>query len=139
MSTSSEPKGAFGASAWGKKKSSEKGLFADSGATRKSPHKSPLEDFEPTGDLEKDMQEEDRIIGDAYKGFLERSRREKARFDFSVDASFWSGVCFKSTQDLQLFLDAVGMGSSLYENQHMDGYELAEKLGLNIEFKDRDK
>ena len=104
-----------------------------------NPHKDPLEGIVDTDDLEKDLNAVAEKMGEAYSGFVERSKAEQSRFKFAVDAGFWAGMCFKSKDDLQAFLDAIGMGYRLYDGLHIDGYELADKLGVKVDFKDRNR
>lgn len=103
----------------------------------KNPNPDPLENLgELTGDLEKDSNDEVEALGEAFTGFKQRMEQEKSRFDLAVDASYWSGLCFRSHADRTAFLKAVGV-QRLYHGQHIDGYELSDVLGLDVEYEDR--
>lgn len=104
------------------------------GVPYKNPHSDPLEGVR---DMEKSYEQECadsmQAISAAYSGFRARARQEKQRFEFAVDADYWSGICFKSREDRNLFLEAVGV-TRLYRGRHIDGYELARVLGLDLAF-----
>lgn len=103
-----------------------------------NPHDDPYKDLgEPTGDLEQDTNEEVEALSAAFEGFKARMKQEKNRFEFAVDAGFWSGLCFRSSRDLEAFLDALGP-VTIYPGGHLDGYEVADKLGLTPEWEDRE-
>ena len=103
----------------------------------KNPHENPFKKLgDPTGDYQKDSADEVEAVGEAFKGFKERMKTEKKRFELATDAAFWSGICFKSHADRTKFLKAVGV-LRLYDGQHIDGYQFAEILGLDIEWEDR--
>lgn len=105
----------------------------------KSPHEDPFANLpEPTGDLEQDTNDEVQALGEAFAGFKERAKQEQKRFQFAVDADFWFGVCFRSTEDKVLFLKALERVPGLYREQHVSGYELADILGLDVDWVDRE-
>ncbi|MDK4338305.1 hypothetical protein [Corynebacterium accolens] len=115
------------------------GFAAGMGDTRPldNPHEDPFKDLgEPTGDLEKDSNDEVEALSDAFKGFRQRMSQEQKRFKNAVDAGFWAGICFKSSEDLMKFLDTISP-VNLYRSTHIDGYELAEKMGLEIDWEDK--
>ncbi|OFT64108.1 hypothetical protein HMPREF3148_04335 [Corynebacterium sp. HMSC05D08] len=101
----------------------------------KNPHKDPFEQLgEPTGDLQKDSDDEVGALSEALDGFKKRMKKERNRFSYAVDAGYWAGLCFKTSEDLDAFLQAVAP-INLYRG-HVDGYELAEKLGIDVDWPD---
>lgn len=99
-----------------------------------NPHEDPLAKLgESTGSLEQDTKDELDAIHDAYKGFRERAKKEQQRFDHAVDADYWAGICFKSRDDKEAFFEALGV-TRFYRGRHVDGYELAKILDLDVDF-----
>lgn len=99
-----------------------------------NPHKDPFRKLgEVTGDLEKDNNDEIEAISESFKGFKKRAANESKRFELAVDAAYWAGICFRSQSDCDKFFQAVGY-KSFYRGQHVDGYQLAKLLGLEIEW-----
>lgn len=98
-----------------------------------NPHPNPLASAEygAEPDLEADSKAEMSALGEAFK---ERRKREDQRYRHAVDASYWSAICFHSREDLQSFLDAVGVGDQLFRGRYLDGYQLARVLGVKVEF-----
>lgn len=94
-----------------------------------NPHPDPLGDIEPTGDLEVDSAAELSAIGEAFKA---RAVAEQKRYKHAVDASYYTAVCFHTTDDLVKFLSAVGMQHKAFRGRYIDGYQLAAALGLTI-------
>lgn len=116
--------------------------FAGTGKTKgrpmSNPHADPFENLgEPTGDLETDTKEEVEALSAAFEGFKTRMKKEQGRFEYAVDAGYWAGLCFKTTADLEAFLDALG-SVTIYPGGHLNGYEVADKLGLKPDWVDRE-
>lgn len=108
------------------------------GRPMSNPHRDPYADLgEPTGDLEADTNEEVEALSSAFEGFKERMKKEQGRFEYAVDAGFWTGICFRTSRDLDAFLDALE-SITVYPGGHLDGYELSDKLGLKPEWVDRE-
>lgn len=106
------------------------------GRPMSNPHADPFEDLpEPTGDIEEDTNREIEAISAAFEGFKNRMKKERDRFEYAVDAGFWCGICFRTSDDLEAFLDALGT-ISVYPGGHLDGYEVADKLNLNPDWVD---
>lgn len=91
----------------------------------RNPHPDPTADVPETGDLEVDSRAELTAVG---KAFVERRNAEDKRYQHAVDGSYYAVLCFHSRQDLQEFLDAVGMGDRLIRDRYLDGYEFAAKV-----------
>jgi len=88
----------------------------------------PLADVEYTGDLEKDSAAE---LTATLAGFKARRSREDRRFTAATDSEFWFAVCFRSREDKEAFLAALpGSGG---DDKYLDGYELAARLGIELE------
>ena len=105
----------------------------------KNPHNDPFSSLgDPTGDLESDSNDEVQALGDAFHGFKERAKKEQKRFAFAVDSDYWTGVCFRSFEDKKAFLDALDRHPRMYRGQRISGYELADILGLEVEWTDRE-
>lgn len=108
------------------------------GRPMSNPHPDPYAELgEPTGDLEADTNEEVEALSAAFEGFKQRMKQEKSRFEYAVDAGYWTGICFRSSDDLAAFLDALG-DINIYRGGHLDGYEVADLLGLKPDWVDRE-
>lgn len=93
------------------------------------PEPDPLADVEYTGDLEADAAAELAALDSA---FVQRRKREDDRFRDATDSEFWVAVCFRSRADKEAFLAAVAKGHPLSGDKYVSGYELAERLGIDI-------
>lgn len=93
-----------------------------------NPESNPLEDFEPTGDLEADSNAEMSAI---HAAMLETRRKVDRQVKHAIDGAFYITVCFISADDRDAFLKATGMDHSVYRECFLDGYQLANQLGLD--------
>lgn len=135
MSTSKKPPSPFAGGGFGGNGFAGSG---NKGRPMSNPHRDPYADLgEPTGDLEADTNEEVEALSAAFEGFKQRMGKEKSRFEYAVDAGYWCGICFRTSDDLNAFLDALG-SITIYPAGHLDGYELSDKLGLKPEWVDRE-
>lgn len=108
------------------------------GRPMSNPHPDPYANLgEPTGDLEADTNEEIEALSKAFEGFKQRMKNEQGRFEYAVDAGYWCGICFRTSADLEAFLDSLG-SLTIYPGGHLDGYEVADKLGLKPDWVDRE-
>jgi hypothetical protein len=90
-----------------------------------------LDGVDYTGDLEQDSKAE---LTAVQQGFRDRAKREQKRFEAAVDTEYWFCVCFKTRADKNAFLAAAGLKP--VGDKYLDGYAVARKLGVPVEFAD---
>lgn len=63
-------------------------------------------------------------------GFVERAKREKARFELVTDSEYWFAACFQTRDQKEKFLKALGIIAD--GDKYIDGTKLADRLGIDI-------
>ena len=91
------------------------------------PEDDPLAEVDYPGDIEGDAKAE---LDALQSGFRKRISQENDRFRRAVDVQYWTAVCFESKEQRNRFLDKLGLTE---EGQYVDGVELAEKLGIDLD------
>jgi hypothetical protein len=89
--------------------------------------KNPLEDFEPTGDLETDATNE---VSEVLAGFKQRARAEQDRFELATDSEFWFAVCFQSREQKEVFLQALNWFQ--HGDKYLNGNLIADAIGVDL-------
>lgn len=97
----------------------------------------PIDDAgELTGDLQADATAEVDALDKALQdpsGFQARALKEDARRAAATDPDFYCVVTFISSADRQKFLERAGLvPAELYGDIYIDGYQAAEKLGIDM-------
>lgn len=83
------------------------------------------------GDIEKDCLEEVAEVTE----FSKKAKAEQDRFKQNVDANYFTVVTFNNSDQLNEFLNKVGLTPS--DKQYISGKALAAKLGIEITTPDR--
>jgi hypothetical protein len=61
---------------------------------------------------------------------LDQLQKAEQQYRDAVDTEFWFCVCFQSREQKDAFIRALGWGD--LGDKHMDGIELARRLGVEI-------
>lgn len=77
----------------------------------------------------KDLQEQFQDDKLSAAEFQLKKAREEARKEVALDATYWCGLVFATTEDANQFLAQLGVP---VEGQFLDGYAVAERLGFPI-------
>jgi len=88
----------------------------------------PLDAVATTGTLEVDAEAEVSAILTAFK---DRREEEIRRQRDQLDPEFWVCMVFWSRRDCEEFITKVGVGK--HTQKYLDGYEVAQKFGFNVE------
>lgn len=109
----------------------KKGSFGKAGGFGKaSATPDPLAEVEYTDSLPEDCGAEFQAL---QKGFADRAKKEADRFQQATDSEFWFAVCFKSRDEKEAFLKAIGVRKKLMGDKYLDGRQLAKVLGVDLE------
>ena len=87
----------------------------------------PLDEVDYTGELEHDANAE---VSALLTGFRERARQEQDRFTLATDSEFWFAVGFKSREQKEAFLTAVGWDE--HGDKYLNGVNIAQALGIPL-------
>lgn len=88
------------------------------------PNLDELENFEPIGDLQKDVETESKII---------LKRKQQKNMGIIQDALYYFTVYFISRDDKKEFFEKAGMQE--FDEVFINGYDFAQKIGIDIEKK----
>lgn len=95
----------------------------------KSDVEDPLKDVPVTGNVEVDASAE---LDALAEGFRARRDQEAKRFKNATDSEYWFAVCFKTREDKEAFIKAIGNPNTLGD-KYIDGHQLAKALGVDID------
>lgn len=87
----------------------------------------PLASVEYAGNVEEDAKREFTALELAFK---EQAKAEKASQKYANDSEFWFCACFQSREQVEAFLQALGIDP---DTKYLSGFHLAEKLGIVLE------
>ena len=94
---------------------------------RKNPIANPLLTVELSGNAEQDSQAQH----EAFQGALsKRMKEEDKRFNLATDSEYYVVVCFQTRVQKEHFLRQTGWDA--YGDKYLDGYYVAEKLGVDL-------
>ncbi|MCK7676346.1 hypothetical protein [Corynebacterium pygosceleis] len=90
----------------------------------------PLAGVEYTGNLGEDCATEFSAL---QSEFADRAKKERKRFQDATDSEFWFAVCFKTRDEKEAFLRALGVKPKLMGDKYLDGVQLAKLMGIELE------
>lgn len=91
------------------------------------PLDNPLDQLEPTGDIEVDAKTELIAAREALRAVDEQRNR---RMDFITDSEYWFAVSFQTREQKEAFLQALNLYA--HGDKYLDGYVVARKLGVTL-------
>lgn len=84
----------------------------------------PLADVEYTGNIEEDAARELTALEQAYR---ERAANEANRFYAATDSEYWACVCFRSREEREAFMRAIGEDP---DTKYITGDRLKDLTGI---------
>lgn len=95
-----------------------------------TPADNPLDGVE-YGD-EPDVEADSKAEASALlKSFKRRRKTEDKRFRDATDSEFWFAVCFRTRDEKNAFLDALGARRQCGD-KYLDGHKLAQIMGIEM-------
>ncbi|MDU1605017.1 MAG: hypothetical protein E6845_18850 [Clostridium sp.] len=92
------------------------------------PTPDPLKNVEYTDDLEEDARREIEALREGYR---ERAANEQNRRIAATDSEHWFAVSFRSREEKNRFLAAIGFVGRAAPDKYMTGDQLAAVLGID--------
>jgi len=92
------------------------------------PTPDPLAGVEYTGNLEEDAHRE---LTSLEQGYRERAANEQKRFIAATDSEHWFAVSFRTREDKERFLRAIGLTGRTAPDKYITGDQLAAALGID--------
>lgn len=87
----------------------------------------PLAAVELTGNFEQDSEAE---LSETLRLFREKDSKDRSRKELATDSEFWFAAYFKSREQKEAFLQALGLLQD--GDKYVDGEQLAAALGIEL-------
>lgn len=113
------------ASGMGDTSSNFEAMDATLGLTTTNEENPIYKGVEYTGTTEADTKKDLDAVQKAFK-------QQKEQFKIITGTGYYFCVCFESTQQKAEFLAAIGLAAQTVEGMYLDGFKLADKMGVKL-------
>lgn len=71
-------------------------------------------------------------LADLAEQFRRSTEARNTRAAYVADGGFWCGLVFETTADMERFVAALALADGAREDQWLDGYAVAQALGIDL-------